>query len=67
MHVWSFCIAASQHHPDLARGFVRARTVEEALQRINHPDANIYPCIPDVDLPPGPGPFEDADTLRRRG
>lgn len=62
MHVWSFCIAASQREPDLARGFVRARTAVEALRRIGHPDANVYQCMCDVDLPSGSGPFyESAD------
>jgi hypothetical protein len=57
MQVWSFCIAASQREPDLAHGFVRAATALESLERIGHPDANVYPCMPDVDLPPGTGPF----------
>ena len=62
MRVWSFCIAASQRERDLARGFVRARTAVEALRRIGHPDANVYQCMCDVDLPSGSGPFyEPAD------
>lgn len=61
MHVWSFCIAASQTERDLGRGFVRAATAVDALQRIGHPDVNVYPCRSDVDLPPGPGPFYEKD------
>ena len=61
MRVWSFCIAASLSEPDRARGFVRAPTATDALQRIGHPEANVYPCMPDVDLPPGWGPFYEQD------
>lgn len=62
MRVWSFCIAASQSEPDQARGFVRAETAGEAFARIGHQDANVYPCMPDVPLPDGPGPFLDGQT-----
>ena len=57
MNIWSFCIAARQDLPDLGSGFVRANTAEEALARIGHPEANVYPCATDVDLPSGRGPF----------
>lgn len=67
MHVWSFCIAVSKREPDLARGFVRACTAEEALWRIGHPDANVYPCMPDVDLPSGNGPFYEQHVLDTLG
>lgn len=67
MHVWSFCIATSQTERDLGRGFVRAATAADALQRIKHPDANVYPCMPDVYLPPGHGPFYEIDGCCTRG
>jgi len=62
MHVWCFCIAATQTEPDQARGFVRAETVTEALARIGHPDANVYACMPDVPLPDGSGPFLETEV-----
>lgn len=64
MHVWSFCIAAHQAGFDLGRGFVRAPTAADALRLIGHPEANVYPCRPDVDLPHGPGPFYEKDGFR---
>lgn len=57
MKIWSFCIAARQDLPDLGSGFVRAHTAEEALAQIGHPEANVYACATDVELPPGRGPF----------
>lgn len=64
MHVWSFCIATSQTERDLGRSFVRAPTAADALQRIGHPDATVYACMPDIDLPPGHGPFYEEDGCR---
>lgn len=43
MRYWSYCISAAPRCPDEAIGFVQANTAQEALQRIGHPDANVYP------------------------
>lgn len=47
MPVWSFTIAADQKSPSQGDGFVRAATVEAALDLVDHPDANLYPCPED--------------------
>jgi hypothetical protein len=57
MNVWSFCIADNNDEPDPPCGFVRAPTAAEALRLIGDPRANVYACMPDVELPPGLGPF----------
>ena len=49
MQVWSFCINDNPAQPDLAAGFVRAETVEDALELIDDPRCNLYDIPGDVD------------------
>lgn len=48
MPVWSFCIAANQHDPELGGGYVRAASLDRAFALVKHPDANLYPCYDDA-------------------
>ena len=51
MPFWSFAIAADRQAPDLATGYVRAPCVADALARVAHLDANLYPLPPDFAWP----------------
>lgn len=53
MAIWCSDIAASTEGPDEGSGFVRAATAEEALWAVGHPEANVYPCCDDVEMPEG--------------
>lgn len=49
MRIWSFCINDDPAQPDLAAGFVRAETVEQALALVDDPRCNLYDIPGDVD------------------
>lgn len=49
MRIWSFCINDDPTQPDLAAGFVRAYTVEQALALVDDPRCNLYDLPGDVE------------------
>ncbi len=55
MPVFVYFIAADQHRPSEADGFVRAETIRQAVALVGHPEVNVYPLPPDAVWPGEPG------------
>ena len=43
MPVFAYSIAADQYSPPEGEGFVRAKTIQDAVALVGHPDVNVYP------------------------
>ena len=54
MPVFAFSIAADQDRPSQGDGFVRAKTIQQAVALIGHPHANVYALPPDAVWPGEP-------------
>ena len=48
MPVFAFSIAADQDRPSEGDGFVRAETIQQAMELIGHPEVNVYALPADI-------------------
>ena len=51
--VWKTCVRPDPELPDIAQGYVRAESADEALALIGHPAALAFPCADEGALAPG--------------
>lgn len=60
MPIFGFCIASDIDAPAPRQGYVRGDSAADALRRVRHRDANVYPMPPDFDWP---GATASADLV----